>query len=94
MLKINFDEDDYSVDEYDITGLSGISLSCSEAQAPFLIQLIPESIDVAKAEYNLTGFLSLTGISEEQKAQSGECCSLCTLWHHTYTRYNSIAILN
>ena len=74
-LEINFDEEDYSTDENDITGLSGISLSLRETQAPFRMELIPATIGVAEsAEYDLTDFLSLDEILAEQHAKSGEMC--------------------
>jgi len=52
--------------------LSGISLSFREAQAPFRMELIPATIDVAETVYNLTEFLSLDEIAEDQHAMSGE----------------------
>ena len=74
-LEINFDEEDYSTDEQDITGLSGISLSLRETQEPFRMELIPATIGVAEsAEYDLTDFLSLDEIDAEQHAKSGEMC--------------------
>ena len=55
-LEIYFDERDYSTDEGDTTGLSRISLSFRETQAPFSMKLhvIPITIDVAKTQYNLS----------------------------------------
>jgi len=52
--------------------LSGISLSFRETQAPFRMELIPATIDVAETVYKLTDFLSLDEIAEDQLAMSGE----------------------
>lgn len=71
-LEIYFDERDYSTDEGDTTGLSRISLSFRETQAPFSMELIPITIDVAKTQYNLSDCFSLDHIEESQKAKSGE----------------------
>ena len=74
-LEIHFDEVDYSTDEGDITGLSGISLGLRETQSPFRMELIPANISVAEsAEYNLTNFLSPVEIDAEQHAEPGEMC--------------------
>lgn len=73
-LEINFDEEDYSTDESDITGLSGISLSLRETQASFRMELIPATIGVAQTDYGLTSFLSLDEIDAEQHAKSGKMC--------------------
>ena len=87
-LNINFNEADYSTDESDITGLSGISLSLRETQAPFRMELIPATIEMAETLYGLTDFLDLGEIGDEQRAKSGKihvyaCYSLCKL-QHTY----------
>lgn len=74
-LEINFDEIDYSTDEDDIMGLRGISLSFRETQTSFRIEMIPASIDVAMAEYNLTEFLTLNIIAEDQRAKQGGVCA-------------------
>ena len=71
-LEINFDEFDYSTEENDITGFRDISLSFRETQAPFSVELIPTTIDVAIRQYNLTAFLHLDELEEDMKAQSGE----------------------
>lgn len=70
-LEINFYERDYSTRENVETGLSRIFLSLRETQVPFSMEVIPTTIDVAKHQYNLTAFLSLDLI-EEDNAQSGE----------------------
>ena len=59
----------------DITGLSGISLSLRETQAPFKMELIPAAIGVAEIVYDLTDFLSLNGIADDQHAKSGKICT-------------------
>ena len=76
-LEINFDEEDYSTDEGDKM-LSGISLSVRKTQAPFRMELIPVTVDMAETVYNLTAFLSLNDIAKDQRAQSGEICSCTT----------------
>ena len=70
-LEINFDEVDYSTDEGDIMGLN-ISLSLRETQAPFKMELIPVTIDVARQQYDLDDFLTLSEIQNDQKALSGD----------------------
>ena len=74
-LEINFDEEDYSTDESDITGLRGISLSFRETQAPFRMELIPATTDVAKTLYDLTVFLCFDHTADDQHAKSGEMCN-------------------
>ena len=64
--------EDYSTLENDVAGLSEISLSFRETQAPFRMELIPATIDVAETVYNLTDFLSLDRIAEDRHAMSGE----------------------
>ena len=73
-LEINFDEEDYSTDEGDISGLSGISLSLRETQVPFRMELIPATVDMAETVFDLTEFLNLDEIEEDQEAKSGEMC--------------------
>ena len=73
-LEINFDEEDYSTDEGDISGLSGISLSLRETQVPFRMELIPATVDMAETVFDLTEFLNLDEIEEDQEAESGEMC--------------------
>jgi len=73
-LEINFDEEDYSTDEGDISGLGGISLSWRETQVPFRMELIPTTVDMAETVFNLAEFLSLDEINEDQEAKSGEMC--------------------
>ena len=83
-LEINFDEADYSTDEGDIMGLSGISLSLRETQASFIMELIPVTVDVVKTQYDLTNFLTLDVIEEDQKALSGDIFMgilLCNMLH-------------
>ena len=90
-LKIYFNEVDYSTDESDITGLSGISLSLREAQAPFRMELIPTTIDVAETVYGLTVPLCLGEITEDQKAKSGEICvCISRLSIHTSWIYSDV----
>lgn len=84
-LVIYFDEEDYSTDESDIRGLSGISLSLKQTQAPFRMVLITSTVDVAEVVYNLTDFLSLDEIGEDQKAESGELCVHIPCLHKGYT---------
>ena len=71
-LEIHFDEEVYSTEERDIMGLSGISLSLRDTQVPFRMELIPVTIGVAEAQYDLTDFLSLDEIEDDQEAQSGD----------------------
>jgi len=71
-LEIYFDEEDYSTGEGDIMGLSDISLSLGETKAPFRMEFIPLTVDVAKTQYNLTDFLTLDDITDDQKALSGD----------------------
>ena len=47
-------------------------MSFRQAQAPFRMELIPATIDVAETVYNLADFLSLDYIAEDQHAMSGE----------------------
>jgi len=84
-LEINFDEEDYSTDEGDKV-LTGISLSVRKTQAPFRMELVPVTVDMAETVYNLTAFLNLNDLSEDQKAQSGEIHG-CTyiIFHSTST---------
>ena len=70
-LEIYFDEEAYS-SEGDIRGLSNISLSLGETRAPFRMELIPVTVDVAKTQYNLTDFLTLDDITNDQEALSGD----------------------
>ena len=74
-LEIRFDEEHYSTGESEITGLSRISLSLKRTQAPFRMELIPTTIDVAETIYDLTDFLSLDHIADDQRAKSGEMCA-------------------
>ena len=68
-LEISFDEEDYSIGEGDI---SDISMTFGETQAPFRMELIPVTVDVAKTLYNLTDVLTLDDIIDDQEALSGD----------------------
>ena len=71
-LEISFDEERYSTGEGDIRGLSDISLSLGSIPAPFRVELIPVTVGVAKTQYNLTDFLTLDDITDDQEALSGD----------------------
>ena len=71
-LEISFDEEEYSTDERTImAGALQISFSFLQAQAPFSMELIPVTIDMAITQYGLSDFLSLDDIARDQKAESG-----------------------
>ena len=60
-------------------------MSLKQTQAPFRMVLIPSTVDVAETVYNLTDFLSLDEIGEDQKAESGELCVHISCLHKGYT---------
>ena len=68
-LEIDFDEEDYSTDEDNPTGLEGISLSLGQTQVPFRMEVIPTTIAVASETYQLDTFLDLKNL---EAAQTGE----------------------
>jgi len=78
-LEIEFDEEHYSTRESEITGLSRIHLTLKRTDAPFRMELIPTTIDVAETIYDLTDFLSLDHIADDQRAKSGEMCVTCSI---------------
>lgn len=79
------------MEESNMMGSERISLSVSKAQESFSMELIPTTVDVAEMQYNLSKYLSLNEIMEEQKALSGEMLhigscrngfySLCDFYH-------------
>ena len=85
-LLISFDEEDYSTGEGNIRGLSDISLSLGSFPAPLRMELIPVTVDVAKTQYNLTDFLTLDDITDDQEALSGNISivNMCIFYEAYY----------
>ena len=77
-LEIHFDDKEYSTDENSTMGK--ISLSVSEAQEPFSMELIPTTVDVADTVYDLSNSLSLKEM-KNTTAVSGEIftCNSCEM---------------
>ena len=70
MLEINFEDDDYSIEEGGTLN-SVIRLQFRQNQNPFTVRLCPVSIDTAEA-MNLGSFIDSDTIDDISRATAGE----------------------
>ena len=76
MLEINFEEDDYSIEEGG-TLSTVIRLQFRQNQNPFTVRLCPVSIDTAEA-MNLGSFIDFYNIDDISRATAGGLLLPCS----------------